>query len=129
MFNSTHTFVGLAIARTGVDKWVRYATATAVIAANLPDVDIVAALSGTPSYIDFHRGITHSLIGVPILALLLAAAMYPFSGKFRKTYAIALIAMATHPLLDFTNSYGWRPFVPFNGRWFYGDILFVFDPY
>ena len=42
MFNSTHTFVGLAIARTGAEKWVPHATITAVIASNLPDIDIAA---------------------------------------------------------------------------------------
>src|SRR5262245_23517651 len=129
MFNSTHTLVGLAIARTGVDKTVPYAALTAVIAANLPDIDIIAAPSGMPAYIDLHRGVTHALVGIPILALLLAAVMYPFSGKFWKTYAISLIALATHPALDFTNSYGWRPFLPFHRTWYYGDVLFVFDPY
>ena len=99
MFNSTHTFVGLAIARTAPEKWVRNATATAVIASNLPDIDSIAGLWGTAAYLDHHRGITHSLIGVPLLALLLSSVIYFFSGKFGKTYAIAVIAMATHPVL------------------------------
>lgn len=129
MFNSTHTFVGLAIARTGVDERVRYAAWTAVIAANLPDIEILTGISSTATYLDYHRGITHSLIGVPILSLLLALAVYIFSGNFWKTYWLAFIAMATHPLLDYTNTYGWRPFLPFDGAWYYGDILFVFDPY
>ena len=129
MFNSTHTFVGLAIARTGAEKWVPHATVTAVIASNLPDIDIVTALWGTPAYIDLHRGITHTLIGVPILSLLLAAAMYFFSGKFWRTFWVALIAMATHLLLDYANAYGVRPFLPRNSTWYYGDVLFIIDPY
>jgi len=129
MFNSTHTLVGLAIARTGLDKWVPYAAATAVIASNLPDIDIVVAPAGTAAYIDLHRGITHALIGIPILALLLAAGMYPFSGKFWKTFSVAILVMATHPLLDYANSYGLRPLIPFDGTWYYGDILFIFDPW
>jgi len=129
MFNSTHTLVGVAIARVGPAKWVRYATVTSVIASNLPDIDIVSGFAGTPAYIDHHRGFTHSLIGVPIVALLLAAAIYLFSGNFWKTYTIALIAMATHPLLDYANSYGLRPFLPFDGTWHYGDVLFIIDPY
>src|SRR5438874_589478 len=78
MFNSTHTLVGLLIAKTGVGKWAKYGTATAVIASNLPDIDSIAGFWGTAAYIDYHRGITHSLIGVPLLALLLAGVMYPF---------------------------------------------------
>src|SRR5262245_43623345 len=100
MFNSTHTFVGLAFARTGIEKWVPYATATVVIASNLPDIDSVAGFWGTAVYLDHHRGITHSLTGVPILAFLLAAVMYFFSERFWRTYTVALIAMVTHPALD-----------------------------
>jgi inner membrane protein len=55
--------------------------------------------------------------------------MYFFSGNFRKTFAIALIAMATHPPLDYLNSYGLRPWLPWNGEWYYGDALFIIDPY
>lgn len=129
MFNSTHTLVGLAIARTGAGRWVRYGTATAVIAANLPDIDILTSFWGTAAYLDHHRGITQSIAGIPFFALLLACAMYFFSGNFGKTYAIALIAMATHPALDFLNSYGLRPFLPWSGKWYYGDLLFIIDPY
>jgi membrane-bound metal-dependent hydrolase YbcI (DUF457 family) len=129
MFNTTHTLVGLAIARTGADARIRYAAATAVIASNLPDIDILTALWGTPAYVDHHRGITHALIGIPALALLLSAVIRVFAGGFRRIFALALIAMATHPLLDFANNYGWRPFAPFNDTWLYGDVLFIIDPY
>jgi inner membrane protein len=129
MFNSTHTLAGFAIARVGGDKWGRYAMATAVIAANLPDIDSIAGFWGTASYLDHHRGITHSLIGVPILSLLLSFAMYFFSGNFFRTFAVAVAAMATHPALDYLNPYGLRPFLPMNATWYYGDTLFIFDPY
>jgi inner membrane protein len=129
MFNSTHTLAGFAIARMGGEKWGRYATATAVIAANLPDIDSIAGFWGTASYLDHHRGITHSLIGVPILSLLLSVVMYFFSRNFVSTYVVALVAMATHPALDYLNSYGLRPFLPMNATWYYGDTLFIFDPY
>jgi inner membrane protein len=41
----------------------------------------------------------------------------------------SLLLIASHPLLDWTNSYGVRPFLPWDGRWIYGDILFVVDPW
>ncbi|HYR45173.1 MAG TPA: metal-dependent hydrolase [Terriglobia bacterium] len=129
MFNSTHTFVGLAVARCGMDRWVPRAAITAVVAANLPDIDIVTALSGTPAYLHYHRGITHSLTGIPVLALMLTAAMYIFSGNFWRTYLVALVAMATHPALDYSNTYGLRPFLPWYGTWYYGDVLPIIDPY
>ncbi len=129
MFNSTHTFVGLAIARTGFDDWVPRAALTAVFAANFPDIDIVTALSSTGTYLEYHRGITHTFVGIPLLALALTAVMFIFSGSFWKTYLVALISMATHPLLDYTNTYGLRPFLPWNPTWYYGDLLPIIDPY
>ena len=71
MFNSTHTFVGLLVARTGPDKWVRRAAVTAIIASNLPDLDSIAGFWGTAAYLDHHRGFTHTLVGIPLLALMI----------------------------------------------------------
>jgi inner membrane protein len=31
--------------------------------------------------------------------------------------------------MDWTNNYGLRPFLPWSGRWFYGDLVFIVDPY
>src|SRR5437773_165326 len=128
MFNSTHTLVGLAIARTGLDRWLPYAIATAVIATNLPDIEIITGMASTQTYIQYHRGITHSFIGIPVLSLALALGIYVFSGNFWKTFLVALVVMATHPALDYSNTYGLRPFLPFSGTWYYGDTLFIIDP-
>ena len=128
MFNSTHTLVGLALAHTGLDRWSRHAAWTAVIASNLPDIDIAAGLYDMPAYIEYHRGITHAIAAIPVLSVALAAAIYRFSGNFRRTFVVALLAMSTHPVLDYLNTYGLRPFLPFDGRWFYGDALFIIDP-
>jgi inner membrane protein len=129
MFNSTHTLVGIVLARAGPDRWVPRAAVTAAIAANLPDVDIVSGFDGTATYLQCHRGITHSIAGISVLAFVFAAVMYFFSGNFWKTYLVALLAMATHPLLDLANTYGLRPFLPWDGRWRYGDVLPIIDPY
>ena len=37
--------------------------------------------------------------------------------------------MLTHPALDWLNTYGIRLLMPFDGRWFYGDVLFIVDPW
>ncbi len=129
MFNSTHTLVGLAIARTGLDRWAPCATATALIATNLPDIEIVTGLANTRTFVEYHRGITHSFIGIPVLSLALALGIYIFSGSFWKTFITALLVMATHPALDYANTYGLRPFLPFGQTWYYGDTLFIIDPY
>lgn len=43
-------------------------------------------------------------------------------------YGFACLAALSHILLDFTNSYGVRPFMPFNDRWYSWDIVYIIDP-
>ena len=43
-------------------------------------------------------------------------------------YGLALLALLSHLLLDYTNNYGLRPFFPFNARWYAASIVFIFDP-
>jgi inner membrane protein len=42
---------------------------------------------------------------------------------------VSALAVWSHPLLDWLNTYGVRLLMPFSGRWFYGDALFIFDPW
>jgi len=128
MFNSTHTLVGFALGRAGFDRWSRRAVWTSVIAANLPDIDSVAGFFGTPAYFAYHRGITHSLVAMPFLAVALAGVMYRFTGNLVRTSVIAFTALFSHLLLDYLNTYGVRPFLPFAATKYYGDTLFIIDP-
>jgi inner membrane protein len=118
-----------------------YATLVCVAAANLPDADIVALAGGPSYYLANHRGITHSIVGTLALAvafpvLFVAAERLVARLRGREPRArlkgllvCSLLLSASHPLLDWTNSYGVRPFLPWDGRWIYGDILFVVDPW
>jgi inner membrane protein len=42
---------------------------------------------------------------------------------------LAYIAVLSHPFLDWLNTYGLRWLMPFDGTWFYGDALFIVDPW
>jgi inner membrane protein len=138
MDNITHTLVGAALAETGLKKWTPLASPTLMIGANFPDLDIVTGLFGTLPYLEHHRGITHALAALPPLAALLAGLAYLFArrrggryarARFGPLFALSLLSILTHPLLDYTNSYGWRPFEPWSDRWYYGDTAFVVDPW
>ena len=128
MFNTTHTLAGVVLARAGFDRWSPGAVRTSVIAANLPDIDSIAGVFGTAAYLEWHRGITHSLIAIPVLSVAVAAALYKFTGNFLRTSVIACVALASHLMLDYMNDYGVRPFLPFDGTTYYGDTLFIVDP-
>jgi inner membrane protein len=134
--NLCHSLVGAALAETGLRRRTRYATATLVLGANFPDVDIAAAF--TEHGLGFRRGITHGLLALVVLPFVLTGLMVAWArlrGQLhaevrpRQVFLLAAIAIATHPLLDWMNVYGMRWLMPFDGTWFYGDALFIIDPW
>ncbi|MEX2495935.1 MAG: metal-dependent hydrolase, partial [Woeseia sp.] len=134
-----HTLTGAALGRTGLQNRSRFALPTLIIAANLPDIDAVAYLVGGVDTVAIRRGVTHGIPALIILPLLLALVMKGLAmslpgraGKpeadFRQLWLLSVIAMSTHPFLDFLNNYGMRWLMPFVDRWVYGDTLFIVDP-
>jgi len=142
MDNLTHSLVGIAASKAGLEKLSPGTTFLCVLAANAPDADIVVLLFGDRwSFLQHHRGITHSIVGVLSLALILPLLFYlvdllvaklrkrPKRVVFRALLLSSLIVSATHPLLDWANNYGIRFLLPWNSRWFYGDFVFIVDPF
>jgi inner membrane protein len=97
-----------------------------VVAANFPDIDIVSWAGGTLTYLEFHRGIAHSLVAAPLLALI---AMLVFRSRSWQSYAACLVGVMSHLMLDWTNTYGIRMLLPFSSRWLHLDITDVVDPW
>jgi inner membrane protein len=136
MDNLTHTLFGLVLARTGLERTTARTTAALLVGANLPDIDLVTLAGGSLSYLKHHRGFTHSFLGMSVEALILTGILafcprpLPMTlGQLVRLYLMALIGLGSHFLLDYTNSYGVRPFLPFDGRWYAGDLVFIIDPW
>lgn len=139
MDNICHTLIAGALAKAGLERATSRATAALVVAANLPDADIVTTpLAGPGGYLVHHRAITHSLVGVIALGPIVAAALYAYSrrrdpagarGRFWPLCWVSWIGLASHLVLDSTNPYGVRPWLPFDGRWLYGDWVAIVDPW
>lgn len=146
MDNLCHSLVGAALASTGLARRTRLATATLVIGANFPDIDVIAVPLG--GGLSFRRGWTHGVLAMVVLPLVLTAIMLWWDRRTRRrrvvlgrdpsalpaTSARALLILSfvsilTHPALDLMNTYGVRLLMPFSGRWFYGDSLFIVDPW
>lgn len=138
MDNLTHTLTAVALSSAGLNRKTRLATLTLIVAANLPDLDLISRFWGTTSYLRYHRGYTHSILGASLLAFLLACAIY-FCGRrakpgpgpplsLRWLVFLAWIGIASHLLLDCMNPYGIRPYMPFNRRWYAWDIAPIIDP-
>src|ERR1035438_789659 len=116
----THTATGLFLSRVGLKRWTPLATPILLLAANAPDIDVVTSAGGSLSYLHYHRLLTHSLVAMPVMALLTVALVRVVSRKkihWTGAFFAALIAVATHLLLDLTNTYGIRLLLPFSARW------------
>ena len=143
MDNVCHTLVGAALGSAGLARRRPLATATLLIGANLPDVDgFTYAFSDGPTALAFRRGWTHGALAMAFLPVLLAATMVGWDravrrrkrkdrlpARFQALLLPAFVAVLSHPLLDFFNTYGVRFLYPFSRRWFYGDTLFIVDPW
>src|SRR5271168_428266 len=68
--NITHSLTGLALSRAGLNRLTPQATAILVLAANIPDIDVVSSAGGSLAYLHYHRHLTHALSMAPGMALL-----------------------------------------------------------
>ncbi|MFQ5845086.1 MAG: metal-dependent hydrolase [Planctomycetota bacterium] len=133
-----HLASGGLLAATGLRRAAPRALPALVLGACAPDIEAVWTGGGQARFFDLHRGWTHSLFGLPVLSLALAAGLVlwdrraskrPQGARFRPLFLLSLLATGLHLFLDFCNTYGVRPLLPFDGRWFYGDALFIVDPW
>jgi inner membrane protein len=141
--NLTHSLVGLALAHSGLKRRTALATAALVIGANLPDVDALIYLVGDGTdALAFRRGWTHGVLAMVLWPFVLTGALLGWDRwRQRRTteprpmvdvrwlFAAASLGIWSHPLLDWFNSYGVRLLMPLSPRWFYGDAIFIIDPW
>jgi inner membrane protein len=142
MENLTHTLFGLTAAKAGLERATPLATTTLLISSNMADIDSVMRFRGAFADLENHRGITHSFVGLLVLSIFLTLILVFLDKKFRlrhdifrrpirpmRIFALAYLGGLCHLFMDFTNNYGVRPLLPFSNKWFYGDIVFVVDPW
>lgn len=135
----THTLVGANLASTRLGERTRLATAAFVIGANLPDVDSILYFTGYDDLaLGFRRGWTHGVLALVLLPLIQTALLMLYArlrpNAERPVHArwlliLSTIGILTHPFLDWLNNYGMRWLMPFRGTWFYGDSVFIMDPW
>src|SRR5271156_3922635 len=137
----THFLFGACMGRAGLNRKTALATATLTLAAEAPDLDVLSRFGGSAFGLNHHRGFTHSFLGVPLVAAAVVGFVYLlWRLRGRKTrnpnlpprwgllFAYACLAGLSHILLDYTNSYGVRPFWPFSERWYSWDIVYIYEP-
>jgi inner membrane protein len=138
MDNLCHTLVGAALGEAGLKRQTRFGALTLMIASNLPDLDVLVFATSTPA-IAFRRGWTHGILAQALLPVALAGVMTAVgrwraadpsaSVRFGVTLLLAYTGVLLHVFMDYLNNYGVRLLMPLQQRWFYGDTLFIIDPW
>jgi inner membrane protein len=139
MDNVCHTLVGAACGEAGLKRATRFGMPVLIIASNLPDVDVLAYAADLPA-VAIRRGWTHGVLAQVLLPVLFAGAMLlldrvwrppPGSPRARlgPLLVLSYVGVLTHVGLDWLNNYGIRLLMPFSPRWFYGDAVFIVDPW
>ena len=151
MDNLTHTLAGLALADVALQLRTLRTLSTAgrfrgaffttsVLANNGPDLDFIytGLTGGKLGYLLHHRGHTHTFIATPVLAVLfwacVVAVLRLLGHKLERRQHLALLGVALlgsvlHILLDFGNNYGVHPFWPLDSNWYYGDAIYIVEPW
>ncbi|HYT82480.1 MAG TPA: metal-dependent hydrolase [Gemmatimonadales bacterium] len=144
MDNLAHALVGAALGRVVADGKVARAGLLGAVAANAPDwSELFIGLPGNRGdYLLLHRGVTHSLVGAVLETALLTLVVglgarwwtrrpggRGIAPPWRWLAACIGVTILSHLFMDWQGSYGLRPFLPWDGTWYYGDWVAIIDPF
>lgn len=139
----THALSGALVARASAPagaagRVLSRRVAAGTLAAAAPDLDFVLGLLGPVQYLLTHRGVTHSVLLLPLWAWMLSAVLARLlrePGGWRALYGVVALALAAHIAGDVITSFGTVIFAPFSDwraaigttfiidLWFSGIIL------
>jgi len=127
----THTLSGIAVAHAGFRQRMGRTAVVAVTAGALaPDLDNIMGLWDQFAAIKYHRGLTHSLFGGILLALLLAWPIYRWSThkRYRDLVGLVYLGILLHIGLDLITPFGTKVLYPLTSKPFSWELAFVIDP-
>jgi inner membrane protein len=134
----THALSGALLARVvaphlpqGNALTLRRALTVGALTAAFPDSDVVINFfSDQLTYLNLHRGVTHSLIMLPLWAFLLALIFSLLDrkhGNRRSYFILAVAGIAIHIAGDVITSYGTQIFAPFSSWKAAIPVTFIID--
>ncbi len=129
----THGLIGATASQSFANKRAfRAAAFTGMASAMLADLDIFLSSASDPLInLELHRQFTHSIVFIPVGALVATLLLWWFVKKYltvKETYLFSLAGYATAGCTDYFTSYGVHLFWPFIDIRFSLDIISVFDP-
>ena len=130
--------VGAAFAQTAAKRATLATVAWyGALGGMAPDLDVLFQSSTDPIlFLEFHRQFTHSLVFIPVGALLVFLFLRAIASRFRflqglstgQAYLACLMGYATHGLLDACTSYGTQLLWPFSNTRVAWDTMSIVDP-
>jgi inner membrane protein len=137
MDNLTHALSGALIARVTAPKQVPGVTiplgrrvALGVIAASLPDLDIVFSFLSPLTYLYNHRGITHSFVLLPVWSFAFAwlcAKLWRGGPGWRAYFGVFAWGIGIHIVGDWITAFGTMFLEPLSDRRFALSTTFIID--
>lgn len=129
----THGLIGASASLSVAAKEkTRLAALSGATGAMLPDLDILIDCASDPLLqLEFHRQFSHSLLFIPIVALIATVLCWWITKKrltLKETYLFSLLGTATAGLADAFTSYGVQLLWPFADDRFAWNLISVFDP-
>jgi len=125
----THAISGAALARAIPSKPLpRSQTVFLILLTMAPDADFILRFFSDTLYLQHHRGLTHSLLMLPLWGWL----VYSLSSQRIKTQPIMPwligLALLLHISLDLITTFGTMILAPFSDWRASFDLLFIIDP-
>jgi membrane-bound metal-dependent hydrolase YbcI (DUF457 family) len=112
------------------------ATLAVTLGSVFPDIDVLAELlsSNDLAILQVHRSVTHSLLCLPIFAVVLAAATRWYARRHTRESpswvtltCLCAVGLASHILLDLVTSFGTMIWSPWNHTRVAWDLVFIVD--
>ena len=132
----THAFSGALLARAlklpGSGIGLNERTGTGFVAAGFPDLDYALFWIAPLEFLNWHRGPTHSLLLLPLWAMLVAGVMRLVGRNryaWREYVWICALAIGIHIAGDVITIYGTRVLSPWSDRAVALNLVFDLDPY
>jgi len=125
----THAISGIALARALPRHHLpkKYVAFIALMAM-APDADYLLRFISDTAYLHYHRGITHSLLMLPLWVWLIISLTSKRRLRDPVMPWLIAAALALHILLDLITSFGTMIYAPFSDARIAWDAVFIIDP-
>ncbi len=133
MDSITQAALGAAIGQAGFRELGRRALLFGAICGTLPDLDSIVFGGADPwARLVAHRGLSHSIVVLPFVAIPLgwvAWRVFGRKGTWLQWVHLAFWGLVTHPLLDTCTTYGTQLLAPFTDQRFSWDTIAIIDAF